>query len=120
MRRILLLCFLSLAACASVELGARSALVGDWHYHDQAQTCHYLFQSDGRFSGEVTMQSKLVSKFTGRWSVQGDRLLYVYASDALHRIPVGATDSDRLLKIEKNWFMIEAADGSHRRYERGR
>ena len=120
MRPILLLCFLTLSACASVESKARTNLVGDWHYRDQTQSCHYSFGTDGRFSGEVTMQGKLVSKFTGKWSVQGDRLLYVYASDALGRIPVGATDSDRLLKIEKNWFLIEAADGSQRRYERGR
>jgi len=115
-----LLCFLTLSACASVGSRGGSALVGDWRYRDKTQTCHYLFRSDGSFSGEVTVRGKLVSKFTGKWSVQGDRLLYVYASDALGRIPVGATDSDRLLKIEKDWFLIEAADGSQRRYERGR
>ncbi len=103
-----------------MESGPKSTLVGDWHYRDRNQACHYLFGSDNRFSGEVTVRGKLVSKFTGKWSVQGDRLLYVYASDALGRIPVGATDSDRLLKIEKDWFLIEAADGSQRRYERGR
>jgi len=81
-----------------MESGPKSTLVGDWHYRDRDQACHYLFGSDNRFSGEVTVRGKLVSKFTGKWSVQGDRLL----------------------KIEKNWFLIEAADGSQRRYERGR
>ncbi|MFL6588786.1 MAG: hypothetical protein ACJ8M4_01300 [Chthoniobacterales bacterium] len=120
MRRILLLCFLGLSACVSIGSGTRSSLVGDWHYRDETQTCHYSFRSDGQFSGEVTMRKKLVSKFTGKWSVKGDRLLYAYTGDALGRIPVGATDSDRLLKIEKDSFLIEAADGSRRRYERGK
>jgi hypothetical protein len=67
----------------------------------------------------VTNQGKLVSKFTGKWSVQGMDLLYVYASDAFGHIPAGATDRDRLLEVQKDSFLIQAADGSRRRYERG-
>ena len=107
---LVLTCFL-LASCAS-------PLVGEWRYADQTQSCRYDFKRDGRFTGEVRYRSKLVSKFTGTWSVKGDRLLYTYISDDLGRIPAGATDRDKLLDIERNSFLIEAADGSQRRYFR--
>jgi hypothetical protein len=50
--------------------------------------------------------------------VNGNALLYTYLSDALGRIPAGATDRDKLLGIQKDFFLIEAADGSRRRYLR--
>ena len=39
-----------------------------------------------------------------------------YLSDDLGRIPAGATDRDKLLSVERDSFLIEAADGSRRRY----
>jgi hypothetical protein len=107
---LVLTCFL-LVSCAS-------PLVGEWRYADQTQSCRYHFKRDGRFMGEVSYRSKLVSKFTGTWSVKGDRLLYTYISDDFGRIPPGATDQDKLLSVQKGSFLIEAADGSRRRYAR--
>ena len=109
-----------LASCASLPSNARDPLVGQWRYADNVQSCRYHFREDGHFSGEVRVRAKLVSKFTGTWTVQGDRLLYSYASDELGRIPAGATDQDRLLKVDGDSFLIEAADGSKRRYARVR
>ena len=110
---------LSLAACTSLNGPATSRqLVGDWHYADRAQSCHYSFKSDGSFTGEVRMRSKLVSKFAGHWSVKGKTLFYRYVSDALGRIPPGATDQDELLEIKKDAFVIRAANGDQRRYVR--
>lgn len=114
-----LISLLSLAACASLESPSRSRqLVGNWRYADQVQSCRYSFQSDGSFTGEVKLRTKLISKFKGRWSVQGETLLYSYVSDALGRIPAGATDRDLLLEIKKDSFVIKAANGDRRRYMR--
>jgi hypothetical protein len=66
----------------------------------------------------VRLRGKLESKFTGTWDVKGDHLLYSYISDELGRIPAGATDRDKLLSLERDSFLIEAADGSRRRYSR--
>jgi hypothetical protein len=117
-----ILVFISLlfiAACASVELssGARQ-LVGNWRYADQVQSCQYSFRSDGSFTGEVKHRAKLVSKFTGRWSVNGRALLYKYLSDSLGSIPPGATDHDQLLEVKRDFFEIQAANGERRRYVR--
>lgn len=110
---------LLLAACATGDFpsGARQ-LVGNWRYTDEFQSCRYSFVSDGSFSGEVKLRAKLISKFKGRWSVLGQTLFYSYASDALGRIPAGATDRDQLLEIKKDSFVIQAANGDRRRYVR--
>jgi hypothetical protein len=109
------------AACTNLESSnlARQ-LVGDWRYADQLQSCQYSFKSDGFFTGTVRHQSKLVSKFTGRWSTIGQTLRYRYLSDALGRIPAGATDQDQLLEVKKDRFVIQAANGERRRYVRVR
>jgi hypothetical protein len=114
-----LISLLTLAACATLESPSRSRqLVGNWRYADQVQSCHYSFKSDGSFTGEVKLRTKLISKFKGRWAVQGETLLYSYVSDALGRIPAGATDRDQLLEIKNDAFVIQAANGDRRRYVR--
>jgi hypothetical protein len=108
-----------LAACATLDSPGRSRqLVGNWRYEDQIQSCRYSFESDGSFTGEVKLRAKLISQFKGRWSVQGETLLYTYVSDALGRIPAGAIDRDDLLEINKQSFVIQAANGDRRRYMR--
>ena len=112
------LIFCLLASCASLPSDGRNAVVGQWRYADDVQSCDYHFEKDGSFTGQVRLQGKLVSKFRGTWSVQSDHLLYTYISDELARIPAGATDRDKLLSVDKDSFLIEAADGSRRRYSR--
>jgi hypothetical protein len=109
-----------LASCAGLQPASSSSLVGEWRYADKIQACHYVFDQDGTFHGDVVYHGKTISKFTGRWSVRRDTLLYTYTSDALKRIPAGAIDRDRLVRVEKDFFIIEAADGSRRKYLRVR
>ena len=113
---LLLTCFL--ASCASVPPRSSDSLIGEWRYADTQQSCRYHFKEYGHFTGEVRLRGKLASKFTGTWEIQGGILLYTYLSDQLGRIPAGATDRDKLLSLEKDSFLIEAADGSRRRYSR--
>jgi hypothetical protein len=107
-----------LASCAGLSSSPQGRLVGEWKYADEIQSCRYVFKREGSFTGEVRNRGKLISKFRGRWTVKADVLLYTYTSDALGRIPAGATDQDRLLSVEKDFFLIRAADGSQRRYSR--
>ena len=118
MKLALLLISCLVTACVNLPPDGRNALVGEWRYADSIQSCRYHFKGDGRFTGEVRLRAKLVSRFTGTWAVQGDRLLYTYISDELGQIPAGATDRDQLLSVQKDSFLIEAADGSRRRYSR--
>jgi hypothetical protein len=113
----LMLCLM--ASCAAVGPNSPS-LVGKWCYADRIQSCRYVFNRDGSFQGDVVYRGKLISQFQGRWSVRDDVLLYTYVSDALHKIPAGATDRDKLLRVQREFFIIEAADGSKRKYLRVR
>ena len=118
MKTILALTLCLMASCAGLRWNSPGSLVGEWRYADKIQSCHYVFDRDGTFKGEVVYHTKLISKFTGRWSVEGDALLYTYLGDALDRIPAGATDRDKLLSVHREFFIIEAADGSKRKYLR--
>jgi hypothetical protein len=114
-----LISLFSMAGCASLTApDPARKLVGDWWYSDRVQSCRYSFKSDGSFTGEVRMRSKLVSQFAGRWSVKGQTLFYRYLSDKLERIPPGATDQDELLEVKRDSFVIRAANGDERRYVR--
>ena len=118
MKAVLALTLCLMASCAGLRPRSSSSLVGEWRYADKIQGCHYVFNQDGSFRGEVVYHGQLISKFTGRWSVDGDALRYTYVSDALHRIPVGTADRDKLLSVHQEFFIIEAADGSKRKYLR--
>lgn len=107
-----------LASCANLPSEPGNSLVGEWKYADNIQSCRYHFKSDGRFTGEVRNRAELVSKFTGTWAVRGDSLLYTYLGDELGCIPVGKKDRDKLLSVQKDSFLIQAADGNRRRYLR--
>jgi hypothetical protein len=109
---------LIMAACANSVRNPATGLVGEWRYADTIQSCHYVFKNDGTFSGEVVYQGAKVSQFKGKWSVQGDQLLYDYVSDAMGNIPPGSKDSDKLVTVAGNYFVIEARDRSKRRYHR--
>jgi hypothetical protein len=118
MKTVFALALCLMASCAGLRWNSPSSLVGEWRYADKIQSCHYVFNADGTFKGEVIYSAKLISKFTGRWSVHGDALHYIYSADALHTIPAGATDRDKLLRVHREFFIIEAADGSRRKYLR--
>ena len=111
--------FCLMASCAGVG-PTSSSLVGEWRYADRIQACHYVFNQDGSFEGDVVYDAKLISKFKGRWSVTGDILHYRYISDALQKIPAGTTDRDKLLSVRQDYIIIEAANGSRRKYRRVR
>jgi hypothetical protein len=107
-----------LASCAGWPSHPPSRLVGEWRYADEIKSCQYVFNQNGTFAGDVVFRGKTISKFTGRWSVEGDTLHYAYVSDALDKIPAGATDRDKLLSVHRQFFVIQAADGSRRKYLR--
>lgn len=119
MKTALVLLFgLVLSGCATPERQNRAAFVGNWLYADKVQSCRYSFAADGSFHGEVTRRGETISRFAGRWTHKEGALLYTYVSDAFGRIPAGATDRDQVLKVNRASFLIQAANGARRRYQR--
>lgn len=119
MKVLIALAFSMLVSCAAFPTPRRS-LAGEWRYADSTQSCYYDFGVNGTFRGNVTYQHKLLSKFTGRWSLTGNTLNYKYTRDVLGRIAPGTLDHDKLLSVRRDFFVIEAADGSKRKYFRVR
>jgi len=95
-----------------------SKLVGRWRSTDRQHTAEYAFFDNGTFNGSVTGRGALISKFTGNWSLRAGAILYKYTGDEMKRIPVGTKDSDKLLRIGHDQYIIEAADGTIRTYQR--
>jgi hypothetical protein len=119
-KSLMMLLTLLLVSCATRPHDAGMILAGEWLYKDPGQSCRYVFEKDGTFTGEVTQAGESLSRFRGRWTVEGDALLYEYTGDALGRIPPGTRDRDKLLSTSRQQFVIEASDGSQRTYQRVR
>ena len=118
LRTAVALVALIVGGCATAGNDAPSKLVGTWRSQNGAQTAQYVFAGDGTFTGTVAANGRVVSDFTGRWSLKEGAILYDYTGDKLGSIPAGTKDRDKLLSIGPDRFMIEAADGSKRQYVR--
>jgi hypothetical protein len=118
LKLVLALCALILASCATVGEREENKLVGRWRSTDRQHTAEYAFFENGTFNGSVTGGGALVSKFTGKWLVRDGAILYEYTADEMRRIPVGTKDRDKLLRIGRDQYIIEAADGTVRKYIR--
>ena len=118
MRTLLVLFLGVLASCATSLRPRQAELVGRWRYADAAQSCQYSFTADGKFTADVRLRGETAARFTGRWSVKGDFLMYQYLTDARGAVPAGTTDQDKLLVVQKEFFIIQAADGNRRKYQR--
>lgn len=118
MRVFSLLAICLFGSCATSPHLLQRDLLGQWRYSDPAQSCRYVFSPDSTFRADVAIHGKTVARFTGRWSVKGDVLLYEYLTDERGEIAPGSTDHDQLLSVQKDYFIIKAADGSQRRYDR--
>ena len=118
LKAALALTALLLASCATVGPPRGSKLLGKWRMTNPQATVDYTFMKNGTFSGRVTAAGRLVANFTGNWSVEGDEILYEYTSDTAGGIAPGTRDRDKLIQIAPDHFVIEARDGSRRKYIR--
>jgi hypothetical protein len=118
LKAVLALVALLGASCATLERSRESKLVGQWRTTNPRATVDYTFVKDGTFSGRVTSEGTIVANFTGKWSLTADEILYDYISDTVGTIAPGTRDRDKLLTIAADHFVIEARDGSRRKYLR--
>lgn len=106
------------AGCASTPKHQEAKLVGHWRAANQRQTAEYSFAPNGTFTGSVKSGATTISKFTGKWALTEGAINYEYTGDALGSIPAGTKDRDRLIELTDGYYVIEAKDGSRRRYVR--
>jgi hypothetical protein len=117
-KTILLLAAFFSQSCSTIGEKAESKLVGRWRWTDSRHTAEYVFFENGNFSGYVMGDGTLLSKFTGKWLIREGAIFYEYSGDKTGHIPRGTKDRDKLLAVARDHFVIEAADGSIRKYVR--
>jgi hypothetical protein len=105
-------------SCSTVGAREESKLIGRWRSTDRQYTAEYVFSDNGTFTGSVTGGGALVSKFAGKWSLHAGAIFYEYTRDEMKRIPISTKDSDKLRRIGRGQYVIEAADGTVRTYQR--
>jgi len=104
------------AVAASAQLKP-AQLVGHWRTAGPHLGCDITYAADGTFSGRIELDGAVISTFAGKWSLNGDKLDYTYTKSSPQNAPLGK-DRDRLIEATKNYFVIEASDGSRRKYSR--
>jgi hypothetical protein len=119
LKSILGLGALVMASCSTIGAKEESEkLVGHWRSTDERHVAEYVFLGNGSFSGFVAAEGSMLSQFTGKWLLRDGSIRYEYTGDRMGRIPSGTRDRDKLLRIGRDYFVIEAADGSVRKYVR--
>ena len=101
-------------------MSAKSQLVGHWRYTNDFQSCDCVFLEDGTFTGNITRGKKVISEFTGRWSLENDVLTYIYTNDVFNLIQPGYKDCDRLVEISEDYYVIKPIGDNERKYVRVR
>ena len=93
-------------------------LIGHWRHVHEDKVGEIIFNHDGTYSGHVAHKGAMVWEFAGKWSVEGKMLSYEYTRSSCENIPAGTMDRDRLLELAREYYLIEAADGTRQTYWR--
>ena len=96
---------------------AQDKLVGHWRWSNKVHSCDWILLEDGTFAANVMEKGIMVSRQTGRWTIDGDELVCSSISDEFDMIG-SPEDRDVLLEVAERFFIIRARDGNRRKYER--
>ncbi len=92
-------------------------LVGRWACKAGRYTCDWLLREDGSFLANVTEKGATVSRQSGRWRVEDGQLVTFDIFDEFDMIG-SPEDSDTLLEVQGQFFVLRTRQGTRRRYER--
>ncbi|HEY6111979.1 MAG TPA: hypothetical protein VIV62_05655 [Chthoniobacterales bacterium] len=118
MKTTLLFIFLFLTSFLAIADPTKSQFLGHWRHADENLSCDYTFAEDGTFTGNIAQHGTIVWMYAGKWSLAGDTLNYEFTKSSLEQIPVGTTDQDKIIEMTKDYYIIQARDGSRRKYSR--
>ena len=112
---LLLLCCVAASCFAGPT---KEQLIGHWRYIGEHQTCDYTFLNDGTFTGNLVEDGKIVLQYSGKWSLDGDKLLYEFIKCSPEVIATGTTDQDRITDVTPEYYIVETRYYSRRQYSR--
>jgi len=107
------------AAPDDVEV-APGQLTGHWRYTDDTGgvTSDYTFAADGTFTANIVQHGKVSWEWAGKWSLDGNVLHYEFTKSSLAQLPAGTKDSDKVVEVAKDYYVILPGDGHKRKFER--
>lgn len=117
--KIKLLSLLLFSVAASGLAGpTKEQLIGHWRYIGEQQTSDYTFLDDGTFTGDLVEDGKIVLHYSGKWSLEGDKLIYEFTKCSPEVIKAGTTDQDRITDLTPEYYIVETRYYSRRQYSR--
>ena len=93
-------------------------LLGDWQLVSKGITYDITFQEKGVFKGRVSQNEQILWICSGKWSIDGNRLHYIYTESNLKTIPPGSVDEDELLRVAPDFYETKDRRGEIHRYNR--
>ena len=106
--------FFSLAEAAGVD----QRLLGRWVCDVGEVTVEMTFLPNGLFKGRLIGHGGVSFAGEGKWSVEGNRLFYLYTKYSIPRNQESKPDVDILIEVGDGFFVVQAHDGQRRRYTR--
>ena len=110
----LLFSFVALLSVANNE----ASLVGTWRHDTKERTAVMKFGSDGSFHGTLATHGEVIWTSAGKWTLEGDKLHYLYTESSSEKIPIGSLDDDLVVEISSEHLLLKARNGSLYKYER--
>jgi hypothetical protein len=92
--------------------------IGHWRARRGVYCCDWILRDDGTFAAKISVLGIPILRPTGIWSVEGNELVSIYSDDWFNLVERGRKDTDRLLEVAEDYFIIMEREGSRRRYER--
>jgi hypothetical protein len=95
-------------------------LIGQWRHVDVKRklVTTLTFKGDGTYTGQVELNGTTNGSFSGKWTLQGSNLNYLYTASSDKNIPVGSKDQDKIVELTKDQYTIENTLGTSETYIR--
>lgn len=90
--------------------------IGHWHARRSGFCFDWVLRSDSTLAVKVSVLAIPILRLTGTWSIDGDKLVSIY--DKLNLIAGGQKDTDRLLEVAQDYFILVTRVGTRRRWDR--
>lgn len=90
--------------------------IGHWRVRWGVLCFDWIFSDDRSFAGKFSVLSIPILRLSGTWSIDGDKLVSIY--DKFLLMPAGHKDTDRLLEVGQDYFILVTTGGTRRRWER--
>ena len=95
---------------------ASTDFIGHWRVRWVVLCFDWIFSGNNTFVGKFSVFGISILRLTGTWSIDGDKLVCVYDKHFL--TAGGLKDTDTLLEVAKDYFILVTNRGTRRKWKR--